>query len=305
MTPFPKSTYLRLLENRRRPIARYRPDYPLVFFILLSRFSFGVSIVSGLLQTSAHLGKTVVVNTAVSLGCLLLAIAISLTHLGAPRGFLRMIRNIRSPLAWEIGLSGTLLFILALNLALLPLDMAGKGLAAAMGWVILAIALSALISSGLAYQFSSHPSWNTNLLPILYLFSGLILGLSFTCVVAQLTEGTLLLNHTRALPSILGLLIIAQLSVGYAYIRYLKGFLDQTVHNLLKGKPGKLFWAHMNLSFILPLVIILVALFRSGLELLPSLGLTVALLLGAYLERILFFSIEKPIYFFYYLGERR
>ncbi len=305
MTPLPKSTYLRLLENRRRPIARYRPDYPLVFFIFLSRLSFGVSIVSGILQISAHLRETVVVNTVISLGSLLLAIAISLTHLGAPKGFVGMIRNIRSRLTWEIGLSGVFLLILFLNLVFLSLDMWGKGVTAAMGWAMLVIALSALISSGLVYQFSTHPSWNTNLLPILYLFSGLILGFSFTCVVGQVVEGTSSFQHTRTIPFIFGTLILAQLSVGYEYIRYLKGFLHRTVHDLLRGKASRLFWTYMSLSFILPLLIILRALFRGGLELLPSISLTVALLVGAYLERILFFSIEKPIYFFYYVGERR
>jgi hypothetical protein len=49
---------------------------------------------------------------------------------------------------------------------------------------------------------------------------------------------------------------------------------------------------------------ILGALFQGGLGFSSSVSLTVALLLGAYLERILFFSIEKPIYFFYYVGER-
>ncbi len=305
MTPFPKSTYLRLLENKRRPIARYRPDYPLVFFIFLSRLSFGASVVSGTLQISAHLRETVVVNTIISLGSLLLAIAISLTHLGAPKGFVGMIRNIRSRLTWEIGLSGTLLPILFLNLVFLSLDMWGKGITLVMGWAMLVIALSALISSGLAYHFSTHPSWNTNLLPIFYLFSGLILGFSFTCVVAQVVEGTSPFQHMRTIPLILGTLILAQLWVGYGYIRYLKGFLHRTVHDLLRGKASRLFWTYMSLSFILPLLIILGALFRGGFEFLPSISLTAALLVGVYLERILFFSIEKPIYFFYYVGERR
>jgi len=305
MTPLPKSTYLRLLENRHRPIAGYRPDYPLVFFIFLSRFSFGVSIVFGILQISGGFEETVVVSNIIALGSLLLAIAISLTHLGAPRGFMGMIRNIRSRLAWEIGLSGVFLLIVFLNLVFLSLDMWGKGVTAAMGWAMLLVALSALISSGLAYQFSTHPSWNTNLLPIFYLFSGLILGFSFTCIVAQVVEGTSSFQQVRTVPFILGTLILAQLSVGYGYIRYLKGFLHRTVHELLRGRASRLFWTYMSLSFILPLLIISRALFRGGLELLPSISLTVALLVGAYLERILFFSIEKPIYFFYYVGEKR
>lgn len=305
MTALPKSTYLRLLENRERSISRYRPDYPLVFFIALSRFSFGISIVCGILQISGRFEGTRVVMNITALGSLLLAIALSLTHLGAPKGFMRMVRNIRSRLTWEIGLSGIFLPILVANLVFLSLDMGGTRVTAALGVIMLVIAVSALISSGFAYQFSTHPSWNTNLLPIIYLCSGLILGLSFTGVVAQVVETAPFLQYASITHFILGFLILAQLSVGYAYIRYLKGFLDRTTNELLRGKSSTLFWTYMNLSFILPLLIILVALFRGGFELLPSVSLTVALLLGAYLERILFFSIEKPIYFFYYVGEKR
>ncbi len=60
----------------------------------------------------------------------------------------------------------------------------------------------------------------------------------------------------------------------------------------------------LSLKQDVPLLIILRALFRGGLEFFPSITLTVLLLFGAYLERILFFSVEKPIYFFYYVGER-
>jgi DMSO reductase anchor subunit len=278
----------------------------LVFFIFLSRFSFGVSIISGILQISGHLRETLVVNTVASLGSLLLAIAISLNHLGAPKGLMGMLRNIRSRLTWEIGLSGILLLILVVDLVLLSQDMSWEtGLIGAMGWIMIVIALSALISSALAYRFSTHPSWNTNLLPVIYLFSGLIVGLSFTYVAAQVVEGASSFQGPRTIPFILGLFILAQLSVGYGYIRYLKGFLHRTVHDLLRGKSSTLFWTYMSLYFILPLLIILRALFRGGLEFFPSITLTVLLLFGAYLERILFFSVEKPIYFFYYVGERR
>lgn len=304
MIPLPKSTYLRLLENRRRPAAKYRPDYPLVFFIFLSRFSFGLSIVSGILQIWTHFRETAVVNTIISLGCLLLAIASSLTHLGAPKGFMGMVKNIRSKLTWEIGLSGTLLLVLATNLVFLSTGIVGQGLVTAMGCVMLVVALSALISSGLAYQFATHPSWNTNLLPILYLLSGLALGFSSTCVALQVVEGTSFLRNTRIIPLILGILIFAQLLVGYGYVRYLRGFLHRTVLDLVKGKSSRLFWTYMSFTFILPLVIILGGLFQGGLELVLLVSLTIALLVGAYLERILFFSVEKPTYFFYFVGER-
>lgn len=305
MTSLPKSTYLRLLENRHRPIARYRPDYPLVFFILLSRFSFGIAVVSGILQISEYSAGTAVVNTVSSLACLLLAIAISMIHLDAPKGFMGMLRNIRSRLTWEIGLSGALLLVLILNLILLSLDMEGNGLIAAMGWIMIPIAASALLASALVYQFVTHPSWNTNLLPLISLLSGLALGLSFTCAAAQVADGESFFQSTRAIPLILGLLIFAQLSLSYGYVRYLKGFLHRTMHDLFRGKLSILFWTYMGASFALPFFIILRAIPRGGLEFLPSVALGMTLLFGVYLERILFFSIEKPVHFFYYMGEKK
>jgi len=304
MSSLARSTYLRILENRQRGPARLRPEYPLLVFMIAARFALGLAVLAGLLQMAARSPGVVALNTAVSLGCLVAALGVAMTHLGAPRRFTGMLRNPRSRLSWEVSLVGLLILLLAANLVLLfwinaPLHL----LAWVLGLAIILVGLGGLTAMGLLFKLWAHPAWNTNLLPAVNLISGLILGLTFTWTAAHLLGDPFLLPRTALILAALGLLILIQLGMGGCYLSYLRGFLDQTLKDLRRGRTAKLWRAYLGVYFGLPLALVVWSLWGHP-GFVVGAGLLASLLSGVWLERVLFFSLEKPVFFFYFSGER-
>ncbi|HID11235.1 MAG TPA: hypothetical protein EYP17_08045, partial [Candidatus Latescibacteria bacterium] len=215
MSPFSRSAYFRLMDSRQRAIERFSPDYPLVLFVSLSRLSQGAAIFAGLFQILGRFSELALVNTAIALGLALVATGLSLFHIHDRPRFWAMIKNLRSPVSWEIILSGAYTAIVSLNLILLQsIPALGKVL---MGYALVVFAILALAATGFAYRFLAHPAWNTPILSIIYLISGLILGLALTSSYAPASLG---LDFKPVLGS-LGLLLLLQALVELFYLRYL------------------------------------------------------------------------------------
>jgi len=303
MSPFARSAYFRLLDSRQRQRAaeRFSPDYPLVLFVSLSRLSQGAAIFAGLFQISGRFGELAPVNTAIALGLALAATGLSLFHIHDRPRFWAMIRNLRSPVSWEIILSGAYTAIVALNLGLLwSIPALGRVL---MGYALVISALAALTAAGFAYRFLAHPAWNTPLLSVIYLISGLILGLALTSSYSYAPAfGGLGLNSKPVLGS-LGLLLLLQAGVELLYLRYLNR-LDRGLKAFILGREGRIFWPYISAYFILPLALVLASLLGRPSAVLSALAFA-GLLLGAFLERLLFFLLERPVYLFCPRGEGR
>ena len=168
--PLPRPSYLRLLEYQRQRMVfpAYAADLPLLLFIFFSRIAAGLSILSVVFPHS-------VLWTGLALGCMVLATAASITHLTVPTRFFAMIINHRSPLVWEVRLAGALTASLGAqvlsDLGFLP------GFGVVLPWTSLSLAILFLISTGWAYQFSTHPAWKTNILFGYYLASASMIGI--------------------------------------------------------------------------------------------------------------------------------
>jgi len=305
MSPFSKSAYFRILENTQRSTVHFRPDYPLVVFMLLSRLSFGLGILSGVLQGfSVHFRDLATTTTLISGIILLIAVAASVMHLETPAGFMRMIRNPRSKLTWEIILSGLFFVVLLLNLALLTSGMPAGWMMTVMGWIMAIVASAAVVSTGFAFAFSTHPVWNSKLLPLIYFLSSLTMGLSFITFVAHLLKEPLPFYHPRVIPLAVGILILIQLEVSLEYLRYLRKFLDRALHELTMGISKKLVWAYAGFYFVFPLICASVGLFQEKTSFFVPLMLVISLIIGALFERILFFTLERPTFPFYFTAEK-
>jgi DMSO reductase anchor subunit len=273
--PFPKSAYFRLRGSRRR-VEVFNPDYPLVFFTSLSRLSQGVAIFAGVFQVMGS-GELARLHTAVALGLALVATIISIFHINDRLRFMAMIKNLKSQVSWEVLLSGAYMAVMLINLILLCfIDFR------IMGYLVIIIAASVLIATGFAYKFFSHPAWNTNMLAIIYLISGLVLGLSFSSLATGAFFPVISLS--------LWLLIFIQALMELFYLRHLRGL---GLKFILKER---IFWAYVSSYFIVPLLLIFICLFKPSVVLF---ALSFAsLILGAFLERVLFFLIERPVYLF-------
>lgn len=278
MNPLPKSAYFRLLEYQKKTkVDSYSPDLPLILFISFSRVAAGLSMINIFFPGS-------MVWSGVSLGCMVLATLASIAHLSAPQRFLTMIINSRSYLVWEIRLAGALTTFLGLQFVswlgwlhtyhpYLP-------------WVNLCLSILFLISTGWAYRFETHPAWKTSILPLYYLASSLAIGLGLRSIQYPFSSTPFLFATLLMLK---GLLIAL-------YKNHLKITSPTSLNRIVVDKERWVFLAFLWTDLFLPALLTL-ALFVRGEMILFHCLFTTSCLVGLFIERILFFWVERPVFF--------
>jgi DMSO reductase anchor subunit len=276
--PLPKSAYLRLLEYQgKSKLNSYQPDLPLVFFIAFSRVAAGISLASVFFPRST-------IWSGVSLGSMVLATLASIAHLSAPHRFLTMIINNRSPLVWEIRLAGALTTFLGLQF----LSSLGwfPGYASYFPWINFALSVFFLLSTGWAYRFETHPAWKSSILPPYYLASALVAGLGLRSI-----------QHPFAwVPLLFTLLLLAKGLLLALFRNHLKMTSPTSLKELVVDPERGVFLAFFWTDLLLPALFTLSMFVKRDFVPLHCL-LAASSIAGIFLERVLFFWIERPVFF--------
>ena len=276
--PLPKSAYLRLLKHQQKTnLNAYAPDPPLILFIFFSRVGAGLALVSPFFRES-------ILWLAISLGCMILATLASIAHLSVPQRFLTMIRNNRSYLVWEIRLAGALTACLGLQF----LSLLGwfHGYRSTFPWINLALSVLFLLSTGWAYRFDTHPAWKTSFLPLYYLASGVSVALAIRSIQSP----------SSLIPFLFGGLLLAKGFLLALYRNHLKMASPTSLKKIVLDREKWVFLAFLWTDLLLPGLLTL-ALFIQGDFILLHCLFATSCLVGIFLERILFFWVERPIYF--------
>jgi hypothetical protein len=276
--PLPKSAYLRLLKHQQETkVNAYAPDPPLVLFIFFSRVGAGLALVFPYFRES-------VFWLAISLGCMILATLSSIAHLSVPHRFLTMIRNNRSYLVWEIRLAGALTTCLGLQF----LSLIGwfHGYRSTFPWINLALSVLFLLSTGWAYRFETHPAWKTSLLPLYYLASGVAVSLAIRSIEFP----------SSFIPLLFGALVLVKAFLLVLYRNHLETTSPTSLKKIVLGREKWIFLAFLWTDLLLPGLLTL-ALFIQGDFIVLHCLFATSCLVGIFLERILFFWVERPIYF--------
>jgi DMSO reductase anchor subunit len=276
--PSHKSAYFRLLEyQKNKNLPSYEPDYPLVLFIFLSRIAAGVSIVSLFFPTS-------LLWAGVSLGCMLLATLASVAHLSVPSRFVTMLRNNKSPLVWEVRLAGALTASSAVHF----LSWLGwlQAFRPYLPWSDFLLAILFLISTSTAYRFETHPAWKTSILTFYYLASAVMAGLVLRMIIEPPFWPLLICPALLAVQAVFLLL----------YRKHLRATSALSLKKLVSHKERWIFLAFLWTAFLLPAVL-LATISLAGNSAALDILLACSTLAGILFERVLFFSVERPIFF--------
>jgi hypothetical protein len=275
--PLPRSAYFRLMEHQGRiKPSSYEPDYPLIFFISFSRIAAGISLISVFFRSSF-------LWTTMGLGFMILATISAIAHLNVPARFLTMVRNNRSHLVWEIRLAGALTAFLTLQF----LSFLGwfKTYQAFFPWINFFLALLFLLSTGWAYRFETHPAWRSWTLPIYYLASASMVGIAL-CSIG---------SSSHLLPLVYVVLLLVQVSLLGLYRNHLKLTSPMSLKKILMDKEKWVFLSFLWATLFLPALLTL-ALLIEGEGIMLNLVMAISYSAGVFLERVLSFWVEKPIF---------
>ncbi len=273
-----KSAYLRLLEYQKQTkVGSYQPDLPLVLFISFSRIAAGLSLVYLFFPES-------ILWSGVSLGCMVLATLASISHLSVPQRFLTMALNSRSFLVWEIRLAGALTAFLALQFLSLSGHLIDYPLL--FQRLNLGLAILFLVSTSFAYHFETHPAWKTPLLALYYLVSAAGLGIGLRSIQYPVA----------AIPFLFGALLLTKACLLGLYRNHLKITSPTSLKKIVIDKERWVFLAFLWTDLLLPALLTL-ALFVEGEFVLLHCLITTSFLIALFLERILFFWVERPVFF--------
>jgi DMSO reductase anchor subunit len=282
---FPKSAYFRLIEHQSKMRPRpYHADLPLVLFISLSRVAAGLALVSIFFAPS-------VVRTGVALLFMSLATIASIAHLKVPSRFLTMIRNNRSFLVWEVRLAGALTTFLGLQF----LSFVGylTAFRVFFVWINLVLAILFLISTGWAYRFETHPAWKSSILPFYYVVSACLIGLMLRAIYSPFP----------GLPMAYAVLLAAEIALLFLYRKHLMKTSPGALQALTEGREKRVFLSFVWSSVLLPLILTGVLLFR-GHEPILHILMAASCFLGIVIERVLFFQVERPVFFLSFVENR-
>jgi DMSO reductase anchor subunit len=275
--PLPKSAYFRLLEYQgKSKLNSYQPDLPLVFFIAFSRVAAGISLASVFFPQS-------VLWSGVSLGSMILATLASIAHLSAPHRFLTMIINNRSPLVWEIRLAGALTTFLGLQFLSLGWF---PGYASYFPWIHFTLSIFFLLSTGWAYRFETHPAWKSSILPVYYLASALVVGLGLRSIQYPFTW----------VPPLFTVLLLAKGLLLALFRNHLKATSPTSLKKMGADPERGVLLAFLWTALLLPALFTFSMFVKGDFVILHCL-LTTSALVGIFLERVLFFWVERPVFF--------
>jgi DMSO reductase anchor subunit len=281
--PLPKSAYFRLLEFQKdAKLNSYSPDLPLVLFISFSRVAAGLSLISIFFPES-------ILWVGIALGCMVLATMASIAHLSVPLRFITMIINSRSYLVWEIRLAGALTTFLAIEF--LSFLVWIHPLQSYLPLVNAVLSVLFLISTGMAYRFESHPAWKSHLLGFYYLVSALTIGLGLRYIQFPF-DGA---------PFLFAALLLMKGALLLSYRNHLKMTSPTSLKKIEVDKERWVFLAFLWTDLLLPALFTLSYLIKEDLLIFHCFFAT-SCFIAILLERVLFFWVERPVYFLSFIG---
>lgn len=289
MESLSRSVFYRIRESAEGKNKRFEPDTPLVLFILFSRIATGFAFASALLfLTDNPLSFYLVVSAFVSM---ILATVTSLTHLATPFRFYRVLKNPSSHLTLEIAFSSIFLIVLVLIIGSELANIRGFGKIS--GLFLFLTALLLLFGTTYAYRYTSHPLWNSMVFFPYYLANGFAFAsffLNFTLSVNGIQTGLVYILCGFVL-------ILTQLLCVFLYILFLKKSSPEAM-SYMREKRANVLYIWCGLNFIIPIFLSLIIMIKGVSESYFTLMIIISMIFGVYGERMLFFLLEKPVFFF-------
>jgi len=235
-------------------------QWALVFYTILIGASVGAFILVAFSELKGVGEKYRLPVSVISLVLLALGGLSSVLHLEHPERAANIFGNFGSPITKEMYLAFTTGLFIVLYIVMLRIaaSRTAKKVFAVLG-LISGLALAAV--SGLIYVLPARPAWNSWYLPLIFITTGLSLGMFIVYVWSLWKKSEDQTMSKNTLNILLGLLVVeAALLVGYLMFLSTNIFQDpsRTSTRLLTGSLAPLFWLGVVLiGLVLPLFLVI------------------------------------------------
>jgi DMSO reductase anchor subunit len=220
---------------------------------------------------------------------MVLATMASIAHLSVPHRFITMIINSRSFLVWEIRLAGALTSFLAIEF----LTSLGwfQPLRPVLPWINALLSILFLISTAWAYRFESHPAWRSHILGFYYVASALTIGLGLRYIQFSF----------KAAPFLFAALLLVKGVLLILYRNHLRLTSPTSLTKIVVERERWVFLAFLWTDLLLPALFTLSFFVKGDFVIFDCLFAT-SCFIGILLERVLFFWMERPVFFLSFMG---
>ncbi len=270
-----------------------KPHYPLVFSTLLIRLGVGVIIANIVMALAGKSDLDEWPVAVFSMGCVLLGVILSMTHLGKPQRFLHAFSNPKSMLTWEAVLTPLLIgniFIFAVGSYfghIAWLIAIGK-----IGTVIFGLWL--IYVTAKVYHLKARPAWSTTLVVYEFFLSAICMGiLGYIAIVPFFGKAT---NSGLVYLSGLAMIVLASEFVVTLYYRHYVRTVSQTASEVLRDTSSiSQYYLWIGLGLAVPFVLCTITLISGEIYRAMVLVCFLSFFLGALFWRVLFFKTATPI----------
>ncbi|HZK42933.1 MAG TPA: DmsC/YnfH family molybdoenzyme membrane anchor subunit [Syntrophomonadaceae bacterium] len=265
----------------------------LLISTVCQRLGLGLFIFSVLANQFMGVILPIDIIAVISLGLLGFGGLASAFHLGKPTRFFNAFSNFKSHLTQEALVTpflGIALLVCILDGFLFDL---GNG-AVMMHWVTVALSLLFLITTGLVYQLSARPAWDTGLVLIIFMLTAAQVGSISTMVAAYVFTSSVSVSLTVVTILMFVLSMFAQ----YLYIQRLKTLEYGVAVNVI-SKPYNVTFITWLIFGVLTVAIslIFVAMQWQGAMVLTAFG-AIASVIGIFAWTVLFFKTAIKVKMF-------
>ena len=158
-------------------------------------------------------------------------------------------------------------------------------------WVNFVLSILFLLSTGWAYRFETHPAWKTSILPLYYLASALVVGLGLRSIQYPFAS----------VPFFFAALLLTKGLLLALYRNHLKMTSPTSLKKIVVDQERGIFLAFFLTDLLLPALLTFSMFVRGDFVIFHCL-LTTSSLVGIFLERILFFWVERPVFFLSFIA---
>lgn len=217
-------------------------QWPLLIFSVLLGVTSGAFVFLGVGELAGRFKEVRFVGAIVAIVCLVVGGCASALHLGHPERAMHLLGNLGSGLSKELFIVAIMFVVAVIYAILVKRDYPGAR--RAFGVVGAVVGLVLPFVAGASYMMAARPAWDSVALPLMYLGSGLALGMLLMCGLVLLRGDAECDGKLAIVLALVGVAAMVVTSLAYvAWVAMAPNQADsRSIARLVSGDLAVAFW---------------------------------------------------------------